>query len=174
MADDAPAAEIPPGPAPGVVDEHAAVNIKRARERLGLSQADLAEKMAAIGWRFHPQTVHRIEAGQRKVFIGEAEALARILQTTVDRLGWAQGEDAEVAMTDMAITRIRQAWHEVSDATLRLAAALAAGHRQAEAAKASRHKRVRAVASELAAEAAESTVESAVGDGLARFEEGDA
>lgn len=58
------------------------------RENRGWSQADLAEKMAALGWKYHPQTVHRVESSQRKVTIGEAEALARIFSTTVDTLTW--------------------------------------------------------------------------------------
>lgn len=78
----------PPQAAAGVIDEWVAWNIRIRRENLGWSQADLAGKMAALGWKYHPQTVHRIESGQRKVTIGEAEALARIFSTTVDRLTW--------------------------------------------------------------------------------------
>lgn len=72
----------------GIIDEWVAWNIRLRREGLGMSQADLAVKMAALGWKYHPQTVHRVESGQRKVTIGEAEALARIFSTTVDSLTW--------------------------------------------------------------------------------------
>ena len=87
-----PDAQDEPGPdapaPPGVIDEWVAWNIRLRREGLGWSQADLAQKMAAAGWKWHPQTVHRAEQGQRKVTIGEAEALARLFAVTVDALTW--------------------------------------------------------------------------------------
>jgi transcriptional regulator with XRE-family HTH domain len=86
QADDSPAGT--PQAGPGVIDEWVAWNIRIRRENLGWSQADLAKAMAALGWKYHPQTVHRIESGQRKVTIGEAEALARIFSVTVDALTW--------------------------------------------------------------------------------------
>ncbi len=85
QADGSPSA---PQASAGVIDEWVAWNIRIRREGLGLSQADLAKAMADLGWKYHPQTVHRIESGQRKVTIGEAEALARIFSTTVDTLTW--------------------------------------------------------------------------------------
>ena len=83
---DEPAAEAPA--AAGVIDEWVAWNIRLRREGLGMSQADLAKEMAALGWKYYPQTVHRVEQGQRKVTIGEAEALARIVAES-ERLGRA-------------------------------------------------------------------------------------
>jgi transcriptional regulator with XRE-family HTH domain len=87
-----PDAQDEPAPdasaAAGVIDEWVAWNIRLRREGLGWSQADLAQKMAASGWKWHPQTVHRAEQGQRKVTIGEAEALARLFAVTVDALTW--------------------------------------------------------------------------------------
>jgi transcriptional regulator with XRE-family HTH domain len=83
--DDVPGGELQ-RLAPGVVDEWVAANIRLLREQSGMSQADLAEKMSALGWRFHPQTLHRIEAGQRKVTAGEADALARVLGATIERI----------------------------------------------------------------------------------------
>lgn len=80
--------DSPPQAAAGVIDEWVAWNVRIRRENLGWSQADLAQKMAALGWKWHPQTAGRVEVGQRKVTIGEAEALARIFSTTVDRLTW--------------------------------------------------------------------------------------
>jgi transcriptional regulator with XRE-family HTH domain len=85
---DAPESKGSPPIAPGVIDEWVAWNIRLRRENLGMSQADLAQKMAVLGWKYHPQTVHRIESGNRKVTVGEAEALARIFNTTVDSLTW--------------------------------------------------------------------------------------
>jgi transcriptional regulator with XRE-family HTH domain len=74
--------------AAGVIDEWVAWNIRLRREGLGWSQAALAERMAALGWKYSPQTVNRVEHGQRKVPIGEAEALARLFSVTIDALTW--------------------------------------------------------------------------------------
>lgn len=74
--------------APGVIDDWVAANIRAYREQLGMSQADVAQKMAALGWKYYPQTVHRIESGQRKVTVGEAQALAQLFNTTVEGLTW--------------------------------------------------------------------------------------
>src|SRR5215469_1645268 len=78
----------PPGLPAGVADERFAVNVRDERERRKLSQAEVARQMAVAGWAWHPQTQQKIEAGHRKVSVGEAEALAHILGTTVDRLTW--------------------------------------------------------------------------------------
>src|SRR5271165_3299445 len=67
----------------GVIDERVAERIREQREEVGLSQSELARRMAALGWPWHPQTVQRIEGNQRKVTIGEAEALAGILGTSI-------------------------------------------------------------------------------------------
>lgn len=80
----------------GIVDERFAVNIREWREFAGMSQSELGRRMAALGWPFHPQTVQRIESGQRKVSVGEAKSLAEILATTVDRLT-LPGREASIA-----------------------------------------------------------------------------
>jgi transcriptional regulator with XRE-family HTH domain len=169
-ADDKPDAIGLSGDSPGVVDERVSTNLRVARERLGLSQADLAEKMAALGWKFHAQTIYRIEQGQRRVSIGEGVALAHILDTHVDRLGWFQGEDAVVATAEDAIARVRQAWRETSTAVLLLADALAGGRRVVDEARATRYGRAHDTADALEAEIADASIESAVEDGLSRRE----
>jgi DNA-binding transcriptional MerR regulator len=77
------------GPAPdpaGVVDELFAIQVRETRERLKMSQGELARQMSARGFPYYQQTVRRIEDSQRKVSVGEAKALAEILGTTIDRL----------------------------------------------------------------------------------------
>lgn len=165
---------IVPGPAPGAVDERVAANLRRLREKQGWSQADLSARMTALGWRYHPQTVHKNENGQRKVTVGEAEALARIFGTTIDRLGWLEGEDAAVAYGEQAISLLRQAVNAVAGAVAGLHAA------QAGAAVAVRGlrrdsrggswPRVSRTADALEEELADATLENALGEGEARWD----
>lgn len=60
--------------------------VREARGRAGISQSELARRMAALGWPYYPQTVQRLEAGQRKVGIGEAVALSVLLQFDLNAL----------------------------------------------------------------------------------------
>lgn len=60
-------------------DARFAENLRAARERQGMSQADVAEEMAAAGFTFHQQTVARIESGARSVKLSEAEYLSHIV-----------------------------------------------------------------------------------------------
>lgn len=99
--------------APGVIDEWVAWNVRFHRDDRGMSQADLAEKMAALGWKYHPQTIHRIESGQRKVTVGEAEALARIFGTTVDRLTWPDMMTHTVAWLSLFTDRANMAYGRI-------------------------------------------------------------
>lgn len=59
-------------------NEQVVANLVSRRKRLGMSQADVAGKMAALGERYHPQTVHRIEHGERKVTVNDLVAFASL------------------------------------------------------------------------------------------------
>ena len=108
-------AEAGPPPLPaGLADERFAANIREERERQGKSQADIARLMRERGWSYHPQTVQRIEAGHRKVSVGEAEALARILSTTVDRLTWPGRAASTAAFLDQVTARAESAWEQIA------------------------------------------------------------
>jgi transcriptional regulator with XRE-family HTH domain len=106
--------------APGIIDELVAWNIRQRRQELGLSQAELAEKMAALGWKYHPQTVHRIESGQRKVTIGEAGALARIFGVTVDALTWPDTVTHTAAWFGVFTERADAAFEQIAAQTREL------------------------------------------------------
>jgi DNA-binding transcriptional MerR regulator len=69
-----------------VVDELFAIQVRSTRERLKMSQGELARQMSARGFPYYQQTVRRVEDSQRKVSVGEAKALSEILGTTIDRL----------------------------------------------------------------------------------------
>ena len=104
----------------GLADERFAVNVREERERQGKSQADIAKLMRERGWPYHPQTVQRIEAGHRKVSVGEAEALARILRTTVDRLTWPGRAASAAGFLDMTIGHANSYWEQVAAGTASL------------------------------------------------------
>lgn len=150
-----------------VTDEHFAANVREARERLGLSQTDLAKQMAAAGWRYHPQTVHRIETGERKVSVGEGKSLAEILETTLDRLTWPGAEESAARLLDEFTGRAQTAYRQIVASTRAL---LWAQHQltvtlgEAERSGRLASARIRPLARD-AAQALEWTPEDAVAEG---------
>ena len=59
-------------------------NLRNAR---GWSQGELARRMVAEGWKdFHQATISRIEKGSRPVRLGEARAIARILDVPLSSM----------------------------------------------------------------------------------------
>ena len=63
-----------------------AANVKRLRQRAGMSQAALAEAMRAEGAEhWHQNTVSRIEQGSRTLVMRDLRALLRVLGPEVTR-----------------------------------------------------------------------------------------
>ena len=121
MTDTEPSATTEERPAPaGLADERFAANIRERREDRKWSQADLARRMTERGWPYYPQTVQRIEAGHRKVSVGEAKALAEILETTVDRLTWPGQEASAASLLQTYIVRVEQAFEQIGEWTYSL------------------------------------------------------
>lgn len=107
----------------GVEDDWLAANVRESRARLGLSQGEVARRMADLGWPWYQQTVRRIEEGSRRAGAGEAKALARIFGTTVDRLMMPGREASAGALLETRTARAYGAWEQISGATASLAAA---------------------------------------------------
>ena len=61
------------------IDANFGSRLKSAREKREMSQVHLAESMRPYGFDFTQQTIYKIEAGHRKVTVGEATALAKAL-----------------------------------------------------------------------------------------------
>lgn len=61
------------------IDQNVATNVREFRERSGLSQEELAQRMSERGFGFSQATVWKIESGQRTVKISEAVALSDVL-----------------------------------------------------------------------------------------------
>ncbi len=70
----------------GIASGWFAENLRAAREHAGMSQSTLAGIMSDLGYPFHQQTIARIEAGERKVEVEEAFALARSVRADVEIL----------------------------------------------------------------------------------------
>lgn len=63
-----------------------ATNARTRREELGLSQGEVARRMADAGYKFHQATVYKVEQNQRVVSMVEAFGLARVLGQSVQWL----------------------------------------------------------------------------------------
>ncbi|MGW3427535.1 helix-turn-helix domain-containing protein [Streptomyces melanosporofaciens] len=69
--------------------------MKRRRTRLGLSQSELADRVAELGGNLYQQTIAKIEAGKRAVRLSEADTLAHALGVTVAEMLTDIGDDQE-------------------------------------------------------------------------------
>jgi transcriptional regulator with XRE-family HTH domain len=154
--------------APELTEQRFAANLRVFREERGMSQGRLAEEMAARGWPWRQQTVTRVETGRRMVRLGEAKAVAEILETSLDMLTMRTDEARIIeSLTDL-IRRVKGSYRMIAgltDELLRAREALRT-HPIVIAADPSEGSRVR----ELVAEALgvqELTPESAVEQGIA-------
>lgn len=60
--------------------------VKRFRTEQGMTQAELADQMRMLGFKFYQATVYKIENGERKVTAAESYALAQIFDVAVEEL----------------------------------------------------------------------------------------
>jgi len=105
---------------PEITEERFAVNLRMTREAAGVSQSRLAEEMAARGWPWRQQTVTRVETRQRIVRLGEAKAVAEILETSLDTLTQPTGEMRVVETLSEWTHQARSAWLAIKESTVRL------------------------------------------------------
>jgi transcriptional regulator with XRE-family HTH domain len=71
---------------PAPYGEILADNIRAARSRRRITQASLARRMRALGYRWHFQTVGAVERGERTLAANELLGLSLALETTLDDL----------------------------------------------------------------------------------------
>jgi transcriptional regulator with XRE-family HTH domain len=67
-------------------DDQFAANARIARENARLTQGDLAALIGRFDLPVTRQTITRIERGDRKVTIGEAQAIANALDTPLEEM----------------------------------------------------------------------------------------
>lgn len=70
----------------GAVGEQVSRSVRERRAELGISQADLAERLKAQGRPFQVSAVSKIEAGDRRVDVDDLAALAVALDVTPDQI----------------------------------------------------------------------------------------
>ena len=171
MADDSQHPVTRPGsPERETADQRLGLNVRTLRERKGLSQRAVADEMRSRGHPWHQQTVLKAEAGTRPLRFAEAVDLAAILETSLDRLTWASPEANAVEWLVSREARLRQSARQVSEAVTRfLLDRDAAGRSLTEAAHQS--PRVEAEREEVRATLAGTSLDYAVGEGIARYEE---
>jgi transcriptional regulator with XRE-family HTH domain len=110
--------QIAPGDeAPELTEQRFAVNLRAVREERGISQVRLAEEMTARGWPWRQQTVTRLETGHRMVRLGEAQAVAEILETPLDRLTMGTGETSAIEHLADLIRKARDSHQLIATAT---------------------------------------------------------
>ncbi len=148
-------------------------NVRKNRERKHMSQGDIAREMTARGWPWHQSTVYKVEHGTRRTEAVEVLDLSKILGVPVDHLFWPPAEVNETAMVDSAIAMLRRTWHEMAEATTNLERARAWAGRTVAQRSGSKYQRVRDTCEELAAELGDRTLETAIGEGIYRFENPD-
>lgn len=68
------------------IDQEFGHSVRLVRQQREMSQEDLAATVSKLGARISQATVGKIERGERKVTIGEAEAIARALSTSTNQL----------------------------------------------------------------------------------------
>lgn len=158
---------------PGV-NERIAASVRAHRERLRMSQAELAARVTAEGKAdgvsWHQSTTARVEDGTQRLRLDEAEIVAKVLGIPVNRLTWATGEAAEVMLAERAASRLREALDATIEAAARLHGARAGARSTLRSLAGSESERARAAARELEADLAEATVRAAMAEGKARFE----
>ena len=64
------------------IDQEFGPTVRLVRQERDMSQEELATAVAKLGYQLSQATIGKIERGDRKVTIGEAEAIARALDTS--------------------------------------------------------------------------------------------
>jgi len=103
-----------------VEDVEVGANLRRIRESLRLSQADVAEAVKASGWTgAYPQTILKVEKGQRALRFTEAVAVARALGFSIESLVRPEGiEGLDRAKLAQLQRKFRQALSDVRELEL--------------------------------------------------------
>ncbi|MBU1250617.1 MAG: helix-turn-helix transcriptional regulator [Actinobacteria bacterium] len=96
-------------------DSSFATSLKKTRERLGLSQGALAELMQARGYKFHQATIYKVESGARRVSVGEAAALAEVLDVPLTSMLIAKDPAGDVERALHFIQSVIESHQEIRE-----------------------------------------------------------
>lgn len=67
-------------------DELMGEEIRQRRERLGLTQRELAERVSALGWPVDSTAITRVEKGQRAIRVAQLRTIAKALDVKASDL----------------------------------------------------------------------------------------
>ena len=101
------------GPTAAAVSEA----IRRRRSELGLSQADLAARLADHGRALQVSAVSKMEAGDRRVDVDDLVGLAAALEVTAEQLLSGDTDDPEIVRHADALMPVVEAAREVREVT---------------------------------------------------------
>ena len=155
----------------GSPDERLGANLRALREDRGMSQSALAAAMTERGYRWHQQTVTRVEAGEQPVRFGELEQLAEILRTSVDRFRWTQPEASATEYIYSAGTRVVRSADDVAKAVHRLLADIAAAERTLAMTAETPYPRAQEARRDTAIRVETYTLDAAIDEGIRSYEE---
>jgi transcriptional regulator with XRE-family HTH domain len=99
-------------------------NLRKLRERAGMSEVALADAMREHGRPWHQSTVGRVQSGQQPAKYADAVALAAIFGVPLEQFRWKTGEANAIGWLDMAAERVQAQFNETARA---VAAQIAAG-----------------------------------------------
>jgi transcriptional regulator with XRE-family HTH domain len=105
---------------PELTEQRFAANLRGVREDSRMSQYALAQEMSERGWPWRQQTVARVETGQRMVRLGEATAIAEILQVPLDMLILPRGESRDAELLTEWMQRAQSAFAQIMSAAAEL------------------------------------------------------
>ena len=148
-------------------------NVRLYRERKGISQRGLIEAMSERGFTWYQQTVRRVESGRQSLKLEEAGALAEIFGVPVHLLLLPSTETQAAESLYAARMGVIAAHEALSAAVLALLDAADAAEHRAGLFTDSASDRVKEAREEVLAAAAEYDVDSAVAEGVRRYEEGE-
>lgn len=85
-----------------------ALNMKAMREHRGIGQGRFAELMAERGYSWHQSTIPKVETGARAIRVGEAAAVADILDVPIEAL-FEAGDLTGLAELTASLSRVTTA-----------------------------------------------------------------
>src|SRR4051812_21058121 len=95
-------------------DARLAENVRKLREKAGMSQTALAEQMRERGHNWHQQTVGRVESGTQPVRYSEAVALGAILRASLNQFTWSPPEVTADYLLNQSIAQIHRAYDDIA------------------------------------------------------------
>ncbi len=110
----------PDDAAPELTEQRFAANLRALRAERGISQGRLADEMVARDWPWRQQTVTRVETGRRMVRLGEAKAIAEILDTSLDMLTMRTDEARIIEHLADLIRKVKVSYRLIAASTTEL------------------------------------------------------